>query len=150
MIVFKFGSMSTFLPDEEVLHTVPSVGFISSKSFPSYRLFFPLRPLWSASLYITDRRVVLVAYLFGFVFQEFTAWYPAKAPQNDQELVDSTCVGNMRVLGPYLEVVSQNNNRPWYWRWACSPRIRMRFYMKRPEPLYESVYGGLNRGKESS
>ena len=138
-IVCKFGSMSKFEPGENVLHCVPSVGFISTKALPTYQLFFPFPLLLKASLYITDRRVFLVVFIFGRVFQQFSMWYPKKAQEGDQEIVKSTSMGNLRILGPYLEVVSHNSNRPWYHRYLCSSRIRHRFYMKNPEPLYESI-----------
>jgi len=149
-IVFTFGSMSGFYPGEEILHTVHSIGFMSTKALPSYRLFFPLPPLWRVSLYITDKRAFLVAYLFGVVIQEFITWYPGRAPAGDHERVHSTRVGKLKLFGRYLELVSYNSRRPWYWRCICSPSVRMRFYLKNPEPLYESLRANLKTENQDS
>lgn len=92
-----------------------------------------------ASLIITDRRIIIVSYLFGFVIQEFSSWYPGRNPEGKLEIIESASVGKMRLIGQYLEVVSYNDNRPWYYRYLCAARVRLRFYMKNPEPLYESM-----------
>jgi hypothetical protein len=131
--------LSALEPGENVLHFIPSVGFISSKALPTYRLFFPIPPLMKASLIITDRRIIIVSYLFGFVIQEFSSWYPGRNPEGKLEIIESASVGKMRLIGQYLEVVSYNDNRPWYYRYLCAARVRLRFYMKNPEPLYESM-----------
>jgi len=135
--------MSTLEPGENVLHFIPSVGFISSKALPSYRLFFPIPPLMKASLIITDRRIIILVYLFGFVIQEFSSWYLGRNPEGKLEIIESASVGRLKILGPYLEVVSYNDKRPWYYRYLCAARVRLRFYMKNPEPLYESISSGL-------
>ncbi|MCX7000556.1 MAG: hypothetical protein NT106_09735 [Candidatus Sumerlaeota bacterium] len=135
--------MSALEPGENVLHSVPSVGFISSKALPTYRLFFPIPPLMKASLIITDRRVIIVSYLFGFVIQKFSSWYPERSPEGELEIIESVSLGKMRLIGPYLEVVSFNDNRPWYYRYLCAARVRLRFYMKNPEPLYETLSSQL-------
>ena len=137
-INFKVGSMTLLGSDESVLHCIPSIKFASFKALPTYRLFFPLL-LLNASLYITDRRILIVTYLFGLRIQKFSAWYPDRGPEDDQEIVVSIRTGRLGILGDYLEVVSYNNNRPWYYRYLCSPMMRMRFYMKNPELLYESM-----------
>ena len=143
-IKFKFGSMSEFLPGERVLHSLPRLGVISGKALPSYQVFFPIPPLCRAALYVTDRRVLLVAHLFGCVVQEISMWYPGKAGAGDEERVQSTCTGSLRWLGPYLEVVSHNPSR--CCPWLCARTMRLRFYVKCPEPLCESISAALQDG----
>jgi hypothetical protein len=127
------------LDGEHILHVVPSVGFVSCKALPTYRLFFPVPLLCKAALYVTDRRTLVVTRMFGLVVQQFGSWYPGREPQGDGELVVSASVGRMRVLGPYLEVVSSNERRPYCPRWLCARDVRMRFFMREPEPLCDAV-----------
>jgi len=141
----KVGSLKSLLPGEEILHFVPSLGLATAKALPTYRVFFPIPLFLRASLYITDRRVLTVVYLFGLVIEEFSSWYPGCGLEDDFEIVESISVGRLNILGPYLEVISHNDNRPWYCRYLCAARLRLRFYMKNPETLYEIFYGRLNK-----
>ncbi len=140
-IRLRFASAPEFLPDETVLHSKPFCRFISVKALPTYRLFLPLPPLWSTGLYITNRRFFLVVHLFGCVTQECSAWYPGKGPPTDPEVVHVIRVGVLRLLGPYLEVITYNPKRRC--RWLCAPKMRWRFYVTDPDWLRETISQGV-------
>ena len=140
----KVGSLKSLLPGEEILHFVPSLGLTTMKALPTYRIFFPIPLFLRASVHITDRRIIIVTYLFGLVIDKFSSWYPGRAPEGDFEIIESASVGKMRLSGPYLEVISFNDKRPWYYRCLCAGHLRLRFYMKNPEPLYEYMQAMAN------
>lgn len=132
-IVFKFGRMSSLEDGEHMLQTIDSIGFMTTLSPPSYYMTVSLPPFVRASISLTTRRFFLVVYCGGTVFQELSSWYPGRAPEGNAEYVASVRTGNMVWAGPYLEVVSRNEGRPWYCRLCYAPYIRMRFYMKDPD-----------------
>ena len=48
-IVYRMGRRSAFGPAETVLHEIPRVGFMTSRSPPSYTVYGSLPPLWHGS-----------------------------------------------------------------------------------------------------
>lgn len=134
-----------FLPGEKVYHEIRRVGLCSSYSPPSSSLAFSIPFFLRMSLHITDRRVVLLAWMFGLLVQEYSAWFPDCSPENDTEIVKSARLGHARIAGPYLEIITGNDHRQGWHRFLCSPEIRGRYYMKSPEPLYDAVRSGLSR-----
>ncbi len=129
---FSFNMLPKLLPGEKVLLFKPWLWFVSGKSLPSYRIFFPIPILCEAGLYITDRRVLLVAYLFRLFIQENSLWFKDKGKLEDNESIEEISVGRNFLLGKYLEIVSEISPIPWY----RSRRARLRFYMKDAEAAH--------------
>lgn len=149
-IVYRMGRRSAFGPDETVLHEVPRVRCMSSHSPPSSTVYGSLPPLWHASLFVTNKRVFVVTYALGVVIQELSSWYPGLAPAGDTELVATVGQGKARLLGNYLEIVTRNEHRSWYWRNICSPDLRLRIGLPEPAPLLATIEGVLSGPGEST
>jgi hypothetical protein len=115
-------------PGEVIQHSIDSIPFISGKALPSYRVFFPIPPLMRAGLLVSEQRMILVAYMFGFLVQESSFWYRATAPADDPEIIQSVALGEHKLLGKYLEVVSHHPRRMKYLNWLAAPTAVMRFY----------------------
>ena len=126
---FKFNMLPSLLAGEKVPFFKSRIGILSGKSFPNYRFTFSLPPLLDAGLYVTDRRVLLVFHIFRLLTQKFSQWFEGKEAPGDYELVKTVSVGKGFLLGPYLEVVSENLIGLWY----RSRRCRIRLYMREPE-----------------
>lgn len=141
--IFYFGGMKPLLPDETILHYIPRVGYITAKALPTYRIAFPIPLLLRMSLYITDRRILFIARMFPFIVQENSTWFPGCEPDDDPELVESSSVGNNPTIGPYLEFIYYNEHRPWYYRYLCAARVRIRIYMKNPQPVCDIITAQL-------
>lgn len=116
---------------ERPLYFEKLVWALSGKSLPSYREFFSLPPLLYARLCVTDRRILLVAYIFRICAQQFSLWYPGQQPSHDCDLVRDVSVGRARFLGPYLQIISENPFRHWY----RSHELRVRLFMKESESV---------------
>jgi hypothetical protein len=108
----------------------------SAKSLPmTYRWDMSLPPVCEIGLYVTDRRVLPVAHMFRLVTQECSLWYEGRNPPDDQELIKEVSVGSHMLLGPYLEVISEDPARHWY----RSDRLRLRLFMKSAEQYHEVI-----------
>ena len=90
----------------------------------------------------------MVSYILGVVVQERSSWFPGQAPPGDTELVVSVDRGETRLLGTYLEIVTHNEHRSWYWRSICSPNMRLRIGLADPAPLLATLEGVLGRPEE--
>jgi hypothetical protein len=90
-------------------------------------------------LYVTDRRVLLVAHIFRLVTQECSLWYGGRNPPDDLELIKEVSVGRHMLLGPYLEVISEDSVRHWY----RSHRLRLRLFMKSAEQYQEVITAAM-------
>jgi hypothetical protein len=117
------------LPDEKVLLFKPWLWFASGKSYPYYRIFFPMPLLCEAGFYVTDRRVLLVSYLFRLFILENSVWLKGKRELEDDDFIEETSVGENVLLGTYLEIVSETSRK----RWCRSHRTRLRIFMKDAE-----------------
>jgi hypothetical protein len=128
-IRFKLNLLPAFLPGEKVLYFKKWLWFCSGLSFPNYRIFFSLPPLWEGALYVTNRRVLFVGYLFRFINQEFDQWFELEEKPPDTEIIRGVRVGKNRLLGSYLEIISGNSVKHWY----RSSKVRIRLYIKDAE-----------------
>ncbi len=138
---FKFNLLPELLPGERVMHFKKWVWGISSKSLPTYRLFFSLPPLWEAGLYVTNRRVVLMVHCFRLLTQEFSLWFRGKTRGDDAELFKAVSTGQCRWSGSYLELVSEDPKPHWY----RSCKLRLRLFMCHPQVL-EQIINEASRG----
>jgi hypothetical protein len=136
---FKIGLGFHPRSDETVLHTVHPVWWMTSKALPSYRAFFSLPPLMSASLVVTTLRIVVVASLFGLRIQEFYCWHRGQALPDDPEIIQSVGTGRSRFLGECLEVVTHHPARLKYLNFLCAPRCELRFYTRKARILAETI-----------
>jgi len=139
---YRFGFLPDLRPGEKVLYVKPWVWSASFKSLPSYRVFFSLPPLWEAGLYVTDRRVLLVACVFRLLSQEFSIWFPGKAEPGDQELLKKVGRGSFHLLGEYLEIISEGPGKRWY----RSRQLRSRLFMRHPEVIHDLISKELATG----
>jgi hypothetical protein len=67
-IRFKCGGMSKLLPDETLLASQKTFRAITSLAPPNYRFGFSC-PLWTFTLCVTNRRVLLATEMFGTLTQ---------------------------------------------------------------------------------
>lgn len=122
---FRWGWTPILQPGEIVRAKWPRVWYLLGKSWPSYRAFFPLPPLWDASAMATDRRIIICARLFVLGAQYFSIWYPGKAPRSNSETFKSASICEPPPGGawwkfreapnaPYLEIFSEEPNKHWY------------------------------------
>ncbi|MFC1736219.1 hypothetical protein ACFL1X_08880 [Candidatus Hydrogenedentota bacterium] len=147
---FKLGGLPPVMLDEEVLYSKKFIWLCSSKSPPTYRIGFgfPIPPLLTIALHVTDRRCRMVTHLlFGLVTQEFDAWYSGKAPDGDGEILTSVSTGKGYWDCPYLELVSHNEKRPWHW--FCSEDVRIRFFFKNPENVENVIKEAMTADLEN-
>ena len=128
---FKLGILPAFQPGETVLHFQKWLWALSCKSPPTYRLFFSLPPLTEAGLYVTDRRIVVVACVLRLLIQEFSLWFAPASLEPSRELFKAVSVGSGRWSGSYLEVISEDPRPHWY----RSRELRLRFFMRHPGAL---------------
>lgn len=132
-------------PGERVLAIRRNVRALCSESPPAYRWFFGLPPVFDAALYVTDRRVLVVAGVFRLLYQEFSQWLP-EAPSAGPETVVEMSVGETRLLGSCLIVTSETTARSW----MRSPRARLRYYVSSPEELRDLIaFPGTNVEQEN-
>jgi hypothetical protein len=124
-ICYHFHALAELRPGESVLMFRKWVRALSVTSSPSYRVFCSVPPLFEAGLYITNRRVLVVASVLRLLVQEVSQWHAGQAEAVGDDVIRRLDVGQGRWLGPFLDVVSTSNQRNWY----RSPELRMRLYM---------------------
>jgi hypothetical protein len=134
---FKFSLPPEFQPGETVLHFKEWVWAVSSKSPPSARLFLSLPPVTDAGMYVTDRRIVLAAYTFRLMAQQFNIWFPGKEQGEEPEIFKAVSTGRNAWLGDYLELLSEDAQPHWY----RSRELRLRIFMRHPEVLHQLIAG---------
>ena len=158
---FKLDLLPALLPGEKILFFKRCVWGISGKSwgiswkswsiswksFPSsYRLFFSLPPLWEAGFYVTDRRILIVAYLFRLLVQEISLWIPGAGIPGD-DVVREVSIGESRVWGPYLEI--NTNSEPSALVGLRAPRARARLFTRDARILCDIITKAMGeRGVE--
>jgi len=139
--------LPSFLPGEEVLFFKRWVWVSSGKSWPKYyRWGFSLPPFMESGMYVTDRRVLYVHYLFRSTEFEFSQWFEGKQGAGNNELVKKVSCGKSWLLGSYLEVVSDNSVK----QWCRSPQMRIRLFMKNPEPVCRIIAEAMLQNHEGS
>ena len=133
--IFGIRTSINLLPSlragEKVLFLKRWVPVGSVKSLPTYRWWCSLPPLVEHGLYVTDRRVLHVFHIFRLLTQEFSQWFQAKQEPPDDETAKDVSVGRGRLLGPYLDIVSESGVK----RWFRSRDLRLRLFMKDPESV---------------
>jgi hypothetical protein len=128
----SLNMLPSFLAGEKVLFFKRWVWAGSWKSWPTcYRWNFSTPPFTEQGLYITDRRVLEVIYIFRTIKLEYSLWFEGRGGPGDNEFVKEVNVGKSWIVGPYLEVVSESSVKQW-WR---SRRLQSRFFMKNPESV---------------
>ena len=123
------------LSGEKVLSIRQWIWAASGKSLPSYRLFFLLPPIQEAGIYVTDRRVLLVAYLFRIFAFEASIWFPRCVASETDEVIQSETVDRMPILGRYIEIISTDPVKHWY----RSPESRLRLFVRDPQSLHNVI-----------
>ena len=86
-------------------------------------------------LCVTDRRIILLVWICGFLVQDFYCWYPVHAPADDREVIKKVDVGDWGFLGKCLLVVSHNPTRMKHFNWLASPTLEVRYYTRSAEEL---------------
>ena len=123
------------LPGEKVLGVRRWIWAASGKSLPSYRLFFSLPPIQEAGIYITDKRILQVFYLFRILAFEYSIWFPRHITSETEEIIQSVAIGRMPIFGKYIEIISHDPVR----RWPRSPQARLRLFLHNPEELCDLI-----------
>lgn len=132
-------------PEEKVLLFKKWVWGMSAKSWPTYRVSFSLPPVWDIGLYITDRRVLLVASFLRLLAQELSLWFDGRGEPDDDETVRTVGIGRGWLCGPYLELVSEGSAVRWY----RSPQLRLRLFMKHPETAHRTIAETMSRNSKA-
>jgi hypothetical protein len=140
----SFNVLPSFLPGEKVLFFKMWVWAASGKSWPSYRWSFSVPPFMEQGLYVTDRRVLVVFYIFRTIKFEDSLWFEGRGEPGGNEFVKEVNVGKSRIVGPYLEVVSESSVK----QWCRSPKIRLRLFMKNPEPIRRIIAEAMTRNSQ--
>jgi hypothetical protein len=136
--------LPSLLPGEKVLFFKKWVWIASGKSRPTYRCWASVPPLMEHGLYVTDRRVLHVFHFFRIIKQETSQWFEGKQEPGDNELVKDVSCGKSMLLGPYLDIVSENLLVK---RWYRSPKVRIRLFMKKPESVQLIIAGAMRGGQ---
>ena len=126
---FRFNSLPALQPGETVLLFKKWVWAMSTKSLPSRRIFCSLPPFCEAGLYITNRRVLVLASVFRLLTQEISQWHAGHADGGDDDVIRRVELGRSSLVGPYLDVVSTSAKKHWY----RSPELRLRLYIQNAE-----------------
>jgi len=124
----KLGKPSLLPAGEQVLFVQRRFRLVSSRTAPSYRVGFNLPPFWRMSIVVTNRRCLVYTNLFLCMTQEIGMWYPGQNPEGDPETITAVRLDS-GILGPCLEIRSNNPNRKCRWIW--SPDLTLRFYFKK-------------------
>jgi hypothetical protein len=111
---------------------------LSAKSFPSYHVFVSMPPVCDACLYVTNRRILVVASVLRLITQEISLWKPGEAESADQEVIQRVDLGRSVIFGPFLEVVSTCTA----FHWLRSSEARIRLYMRNAESAYRLITRG--------
>jgi len=143
-IRFKLGKMSPLQPDETVLHTQDRFRAVSGTCLPSYHIEFQLPPLWKITLWVTNRRCLVVTDLFHTFTEEIDMWYPGMNPEGATDLISSVSV-RRGLFGKCLEIRSRDPRRSR--RWLCSPNMTLRFFFQNPEDVESVIRGAMNRNE---
>jgi len=146
-IRFKFGKMSPLLPDERVLHNQACFRAVSSACLPSYRIWFNLPPLWATTLFVTNRRCLVVTDLFRAITQEVDMWYSSHNPDDRTDII-TTVSCKKGLFGRCLEIRSRDPKRPR--QWLCSPNMTVRFFLKNPESVENVILAAMNQKKAAN
>ncbi len=131
----SFNLLPLLRHEEKVLFLKRWVPIGSVKSLPTYRWWVSLPPFVEHGLYVTNRRILHVFIIFRLLKQEHSQWFHGKQEPEDEELFKEAEVGRSLLLGPYVDVVSENVVKRW-WR---SRRCRLRLFMRDPESVYKVI-----------
>ena len=123
---FRFSLLPDLHPDEKIEAAKKWVGFCTGLSFPNYRWSFSLPPLIEQGVLITDKRILHVFYICRIFSQQFDQWFDSNNPAQDAELIQEVTSGRHWLLGSFLEIISENQEKPWY----RSRKARIRIYTK--------------------
>jgi hypothetical protein len=132
---FHWALLPHFFPGEIVLASKPSAGWMSFKSLPSYRIFFPLPFLAQGGFYITNARIILSFVLLGLASQVISIWFPPKNELQHGEHLKSFRVAKAFKRFPFLELISENSGHCW----LRSRHLRTRIFQPNPERLQEII-----------
>jgi len=132
---WQVGLVPRLLPAEKVLYLKRWVWAWSIKSLPTYRVLLNFPLLSESGLYVTDRRALHVFHVLCHVTVEFSQWFEGKSEPRDADCIKDVRVGRNPILGPYLEIVSEDPQKRW-WR---SHRWRSRIFMTHPERAHRAI-----------
>jgi len=133
--LISISLMPRLLPGERVFYIRRWIWAASGKSLPSYRLFFLLPPIQEAGIYVTDRRVLLVGYLFRILAFETSIWFPRCVVSETDEVVQTVTVDRMPIFGRYIEIISKDPVKHWY----RSQQSRLRLFVRDPQSLHDMI-----------
>lgn len=126
-----FNLLPHIQPDEKVLCVKKWLWAASFKSLPTYRFFFSLPPIMESGIYVTDRRLLKVLYIFRILSIEMSIWFPGYATAEKDETMRSVTIDEMPVFGRYLEIISEDSIKRWY----RSRQLRIRLFLRDPQPI---------------
>ena len=140
--ILKVGWPGPLQPGEKLVLEQRCFRAVTSKTCPSYRIGFNLRPLWGITLKVTDRRVLVLTDLFRCMSQEIGMWYPGRNPSDDPEMLTGVS-STTGLFGPCVEIRSCNPKRRMRLIW--SPNLTLRFFLDEPAPIVAAIAEQMGR-----
>jgi len=138
--------LPSFQTGEKVIFFKKWVWLGSMKSLPSYRWWPSLPPIVEHGMYVTQRRILHVFYIFRILRQEFSQYFERKDKAGYGEFMKEVKVGKSVLFGPYLEIVSECSTKSW-WR---SSEFRLQLFMRNPESVRKIITEEMAANREFS
>lgn len=132
----SLSMLPSFLPGEKVLFFKSMVWVWSLESESTRRQWnFSLPPLTEAGVYVTDRRIIHVTYIFRIMKCDSSAWFEGKAGPDGYDFVKEANIGRHKTFGAYLEIVSKSIVK----QWGRPAQSQIRLFMKDPESMRQVI-----------
>jgi cytidylate kinase len=91
--------------------------------------------------YVTDRRVLLVGYMFRVLKFEYSLWFEEAGVPDNNDIVKEVNVRKSRIAGPYLEIVAESPVK----QWLRSRQATIHIFMRNPEPVRKIIAEAMTR-----
>jgi hypothetical protein len=141
----SFNMLTSFLSGEKVLFLKRWVWAVSGRLWPYYyRWSFSIPPVMEQGLYVTDRRVLLVGYMFRVLKFEGSLWFEGTGVPDNNNIVKEVNVRKSRIAGPYLEIVAESPVK----RWFHSRQGTVHIFMRNPESVRKIIAEAMTRNSK--
>ncbi len=142
-----FNLLPSFLAGEKVLFLKRWVWAASERSGPYYyRWSFSIPPVMEQGLYVTDRRVLAVFYIFRVLKFEYSLWFEGRCEAGNNEIVKEVNARKRRIAGPYLEIVAESPVK----RWFHSRQGTVHIFMRNPESVRKIIAEAMTRNSQDN
>ena len=143
---FKFNLFPSFLSGEKMYISQEHIRAFSVKSPPSGRVNLSAPLLLETRVYVTDRRVIFIVHIFRILAGEHSLWFEGRDESEARDIIKGVNIGKRPLLGPYLEITSENPTKRWY----RGRQLRSRFFMKKPESVYNVIIEAMAKNPDKN